>query len=424
MASGPLVGVRVLEFTQILAGPYACAHLADMGAEVIKVEPPGGEPWRVAQQYMPGESKWFHQLNRGKRSLVLKLDEADGQAIVHRLMADMDVVVINYRPDVAGRLQIDYATLSALNPKLIYVDNTAFGRKGPWSHRPGYDLVAQAASGLLAGEGKVDDDGQPGMIQSTSLADYATGLAMAMGVCGALYRREHSGEGEYIESTLLRTALQFQMERVMRVPAADAANVERMANLHALRDGGAGYPELLEAYDPRRVSSAINTVYRPYATKDGALAIGALSASLRAKVRKAIGFDFLGVDDPEFDLENADWVERGVEAVAEIEAKMLSKTTAEWMEIFDREGVPASPVNFAEDLPDDPQVIENEMMVELDHELSGPEWQVAPILSFTNAPLEAQGASPTLGRDTDAILERTGYTADEVAALHERGVIG
>jgi crotonobetainyl-CoA:carnitine CoA-transferase CaiB-like acyl-CoA transferase len=424
MASGPLVGVKVLEFTQILAGPYACAHLADMGAEVTKVEPPGGEPWRLSQQYMPGESKWFHQLNRGKKSLVLKLDEADAQTVVHRLVPEMDVVVINYRPDVAARLKIDYETLAALNPKLIYVDNTAFGRKGPWAHRPGYDLVAQAASGLMAGEGKVSDSGQPGMIQSTSLADYATGLAMAMGVCAALYRREQSGEGEYIESTLLRTALQFQMERVMRVPLADAANEARMANLHALRDGGAAYPELIEAYDPRKVSSAINTVYRGYATKDGALAIGALSASLRAKVRKAIGFEFLGVDDPEFDLENADWVERGVQAVAEIEAKMRTKTTEEWMEIFDREGVPASPVNFAEDLPDDPQVIENEMMVELDHELSGPEWQVAPILKFTNAPLAAQGASAPLGRDTDAILERTGYTAEEIGALHERGVIG
>ena len=423
MASGPRVGVKVLEFTQILAGPFACAQLADMGADVIKVEPPGGEPWRLSQQYMPGESKWFHQLNRGKRSLVLKLDDPEAQEIVHRLVPEMDVVVINYRPDVAARLKIDYDSLSALNDRLIYVDNTAFGRKGPWSHRPGYDIVAQAASGLMASEGKLRD-GQPILIQSTALADYSTGLAMAMGVCGALYNRERNGKGEYIESTLLRTTLQYQMERVTRVPAADAMNVARMERLHAMRDAGASYPELLEAYDPRKVASAVNAVYRGYATKDGALAIGALSASLRAKVRKAIGFEFLGTDDPEFDLQNEEWVERGAQAVKEVEAKMKTKTTVEWMEIFDREGVPASPVNFAEDLPDDPQVIENGLMVELDHELSGPELQVGPILSFRNAPLEAQGASPALGRDTDEIVGTTGYTAEEIAALHERGVLG
>jgi crotonobetainyl-CoA:carnitine CoA-transferase CaiB-like acyl-CoA transferase len=424
MASGPLDGVRVLEFTQILAGPYACAHLADMGAEVIKVEPPGGEPWRLSQQYMPGESKWFHQLNRGKRSLVLKLDDPEAQAIVHRLVPEIDVVVINYRPDVAARLRIDYESLSPLNERLIYVDNTAFGRKGPWSHRPGYDIVAQAASGLMAGEGKLNEDGQPILIQSTSLADYATGLAMAMGVCGALYRRELSGQGEYIESTLLRTALQFQMERVMRVPPADALTQLRMERLHAMRDAGASYPELLAAYDPRKALSKINAVYRAFATKDGALAIGALSGSLRAKVRKAIGFEFLGTDDPEFDVQNDEWLAKGADAVREVEATMRTKTTAEWMEIFDREGVPASPVNFAEDLPDSPQVIENRMMVDLDHELSGPEQQVAPILEFRNAPLEAQGSSPPLGRDSDAIVGGAGYGAEEIAALRERGVIG
>ena len=344
MASGPLDGVTVLE--QIIAGPYACAHLADMGAEVIKVEPPGGKPWRLAQQYMPGESKWFHQLNRGKRSLELKLDEPEAQEIVKRLVPKIDVVVINYRPDVAARLKIDYESLREFNEQLIYVDNTGFGRKGPWAHRPGYDSVAQAASGLLAGEGKLDENGQPIQITSTSLADYATGI----GVCGALFNRERTGQGKYIESTLLRTAMQFQMERVTRVSAADAANETRMAHLHERRDAGAAYPELLELYDPRKVSSAVNSVYRAYSTKDGALAIGALAASLRAKVWTAIGTDYLGADDPEFDLENPEWVQRGVTAVHAIEETMKSKTTAEWMEIFDREGVPAGPVNFAEEI--------------------------------------------------------------------------
>ena len=424
MASGPLVGIKVLEFTQILAGPSACAHLGDMGAEVIKVEPPGGEPWRVAQQFIPGESKWFHQLNRGKQSLVLKLDEPEAQEIVHRLVPEMDVVVINYRPDVAARLKIDYETLRELKPDLIYCDNTAFGRKGPWEHRPGYDIVAQAASGLMASEGKITDGGQPKSIQSTALADYSTGLAMAWGVCAALFHLERTGEGQAIESTLLQTAMFFQMERVMRLPAADPMNVARMERVHALRDGGASYPELVDAYDPRKVLSAINSVYRAYTTKDGALAIGALSAALRGKVRGAIGTDFLGADDPDFDPLNPEWVEQARVAVLGIEETMKTKTTAEWMEIFDRQGVPASPVNFAEDLPDDPQVIENEMMVDLVHDLSGPEQQVAPILKFSKTPLEAQGSSPPLGRDTAKIAAGVGFSDEQIADLQARWVIG
>ena len=129
MASGPLDGIRILEFTQIIAGPFGCQNLADMGAEVIKVEPPDGEPWRQFSQFIPGEAKWFQSLNRGKRSLVLSLQEPDAQAIVHKLIPDMDVVVINYRPDVAARLGIDYETLRGLREDLVYVDNTAFGRR-------------------------------------------------------------------------------------------------------------------------------------------------------------------------------------------------------------------------------------------------------------------------------------------------------
>ncbi|MEX2032605.1 MAG: CoA transferase, partial [Dehalococcoidia bacterium] len=130
MASGPLQGIRVLEFTQIIAGPFGCQHLADMGAEVIKVEPPEGEPWRLFSQFMPGESKTYQSLNRGKKSLVLRLQEPEAQQIVHRLLPSIDVVVINYRPDVPAKLGIDYETLKALKPDLIYLDNTAWGRKG------------------------------------------------------------------------------------------------------------------------------------------------------------------------------------------------------------------------------------------------------------------------------------------------------
>ena len=231
MASGPLVGIRVLEFTQIIAGPFACQNLSDMGAEVIKVEPPGGEPWRQFSQFMPGEAKFFQSLNRGKKSLVLKLQDRAAQEVVRALMPRIDVVVVNYRPDVPKRLGIDYETLSAIKPDLIYVDNTAFGRRGPWAHRPGYDVVVQAFSGLMAGEGKVKG-AAPDLIRATPVADYGTGVAIAWGVCAALFHRERTGEGQLIQSSLLKTALAFQGSVVFDLPAADELAHRRMDRVH------------------------------------------------------------------------------------------------------------------------------------------------------------------------------------------------
>lgn len=420
MPSGPLVGIRVLEFTQVIAGPFACQNLADMGAEVIKVEPPEGEPWRQFAQFMPGEAKYFQSLNRGKKSLVLSLQKPEAQAVVHKLMPSIDAVVVNYRPDVPKRLGIDYETLSALRPNLIYVDNTAFGRRGPWAHRPGYDVVVQAASGLMAAEGKIAGDG-PDVIRSVPIADYGTGVTIAWGVCAALYHRERTGQGQFIQSTLLKTALAFQGSVAFDLPIADERVHMRMDRVHEAQARGATYPELAEAYKP---ITGGNIYYRAYATADGALSVGALSPSLWAKVRKAIGTDYLGMQDPEFNPFDPAWLKKSEEAVADVEAKLRSKKTAEWMEIFDREGVPASPVNFTEDLINDPQVLANEMMVDLDHDLSGPQRQVGPLLDFSVTPLEAQGASPPIDRDTDAVLLAAGYTAAQVADLRAQGVVG
>ena len=161
MASGPLDGVRVLEFTQIIAGPLSCQLLADLGADVVKIEPPHGEPWRLNAQFVPLESKTFQGLNRGKRSLAIDLGHPDARDVIYKLIPEIDVVVINYRPDVPEKLGIDYETLRSIRPDLIYADNTAFGREGPWANRPGYDIVVQAASGLMAGLSKLDDRGNP-----------------------------------------------------------------------------------------------------------------------------------------------------------------------------------------------------------------------------------------------------------------------
>ncbi len=424
MAAGILDGIRVLEFTQIIAGPFACQNLADMGAEVIKVEPPGGEPWRLFSQFMPGESKFFQSLNRGKRSLVLSLADPRAREIVHRLVPDMDVVVINYRPDVPAKLGIDYETLRALREDLIYVDNTAFGRQGPLAGSPGYDIIAQALSGLMVGEGKYDPEtNTPEIIRSTAIADYGTGLAIAWGVCAALFHRERTGSGQLIESTLLQTALAFQGNSVMDLPAADAARYERMERVHQLQRDGAPYGELITAHNPAQLLGLGNIYYRAYSTEDGAIAVGALSPTLWEKVRNAVETEFLGLADPSFNPTDPAWVANAHEQVARVEANLRSRTTAEWEEIFTANGVPNGALRFPEDMVDDPQVLANDGIVALEHELSGPQRQAAPVLKMSAAPLAAQGSSPPLGRDTDAILAEAGYRPDEIAALREGGAV-
>ena len=208
--AGPLAGIKILEFTQIIAGPFGGMLLADMGADVIKVEPLEGEPWRLALQFIPGESKTYMSLNRGKRSLPLDLTKAEATKIVHDMIPEVDVVIVNARPDVPANLGIDYETLSGINPRLIYCDNTAYGRSGPDAYRPGYDLIIQAMTGLMAAEGKIRN-GVPQLITATAVADYATGIAIAWGACA---RRSSTasaqGKGQRVDTSLLASGLAVQ----------------------------------------------------------------------------------------------------------------------------------------------------------------------------------------------------------------------
>jgi crotonobetainyl-CoA:carnitine CoA-transferase CaiB-like acyl-CoA transferase len=421
VARGPLDGIRVLDLTQIIAGPFGSMMLADMGADVIKVEPPGGEAWRLIAQFMPGESKSFQSLNRGKRSLVLKLDDARGQQVVHRLIPTIDVVVTNYRPDVPARLCIDYATLSGIRSDLIYVDNTAFGREGPWAQLPGYDIVAQAVTGLMAGEGKVNERGHPLYIAASPVADYSTGLAIAGAVTAALFHRARTGEGQLVQTSLLATALALQGGVVMEHPKADASfrTPARERRLR-MRDEGAPYADMVRV---RAAPGRGGMFYRAYRTRDGAVALGALSAPLRAKARRALESDFLGQEDPDYDPLDPGFREKARAATLEVEARMLQKTTAQWLEIFMREGVPAGPVQFPEDMAEDPQVLANQLMVEVEHEVSGPQKMVGPILKFSSAGAAEMRGSPPLGRDTDACLREAGYGDDDIAALRASGVV-
>ena len=418
---GPLDGIKIIEFTQIIAAPFGGMLLADMGAEIIKVEPLEGEPWRLHTEFIPKESKTFIGLNRGKKSLPLDLQSPEGLEIAQKLVADADVVIINARPDVPKNLGIDYETLSQINPKIIYCDNTAFGRRGPHGYRPGYDLIVQAMSGLLAADNKVVD-GVPQQVTATAVADYTTGVAIAWGVSAALFSREKTGKGQKIDPTLLSTSLLIQGGFMELEDHGKDEKDELLETLGALREAGLPYTSLLEQ---QQVYSPFNTAFRiyytTYQTSNDVIAIACLSNRLRKKAADAIG-----VIDPrfsdDFDPDDPDSID-AIESLSEqIKSILITKTCQEWLAIFDDAGVPAGPVRFIQELTDDEQVIANDMVVEVNHSLAGKVRMAGPMIQMSETPLEAKSASPALGEHTDQIMLELGYSEEEITDLRSRNI--
>jgi CoA:oxalate CoA-transferase len=426
MPSGPLDGIRVLEFGQIIAAPLGCQFLSDLGAEVIKVEPPGGEPWRHNASFMPNESKTFQTLNRGKKSLAIDIRSPVAQEAIHRLVKQIDVVVFNYRPDVGERLCIDYETLSRIKRDLIYVDSTAFGRQGEMAARPGYDIVVQALSGLLSSDGKLDPKGVP-VTAYPAVADTTTAYAIATGVCAALFHRAMTGQGQKVETSLLINALTVQTSVGSRdfasVPPADALREKFVDRLAEARSGNLSYTELLAARDATfGAGQAGNVYYRCFITRDGAIAIGALSASLRSKVRAVLGIEH-NRDEPGYNAQDPEQREIDRRLVVQVEEMICAETTGYWEQRFESGGVPVSRVNFVQELTGHPQVLANDYAVELKHELSGAQIGAAPPWKMSVTPPEAQGASPVLGKHTDELLLAAGYPQEQLDDLRQRRVI-
>ena len=424
---GALAGIKVFEVSQIVAGPYCGLNLVDLGADVVKVEPLEGEGIRASGGFIPGESKSYHSLNRGKRSLVMDLQSPAAQDLVHRIITGFDVFVINARAGVPEHLRVDYDTLRRFRPDLIYFENTGFGRRGPHAQRSGSDAVAQAYSGLLAGDSKVDEFGAPEIISATAPADYQAGLAGAMAICAALFHRERTGRGQYIETSLLQAGLSLQGTRIGRLPAIDAQTSDKMMErVRQVQAEGGSYREQIQArgnlFD-QMGRAAARLFYGGYAVKDGGVILGALTPANRDQMRRALGIEDDPTAGPEFnsmDPENRRLVDVMLDRVRSI---MLTKTMDEWVEIFGHEGAPISKVNFPEDMADDPQVEAMGYMLDLEHELTGPERMVGPIVFMSETPTGSPVPSPPLGRHTDEVLREHGLADEEIATLREAGAI-
>jgi len=406
--AGPLSGIKILEFSQVIAAPYAGQILADLGAEIIKVEPPHGESWRLQLQFVPTESKTYQCLNRGKQSLTLSLDKHEAQEVVHELVADVDIVLINYRPDVPAKFKIDYQTLSAIKTDLIYADLTAFGRRGPWAMRPGYDGAIQAVSGLMAAEGKTRPlEGSPMVISSSAIADFCSGYALADAVVAALYHREQTGDGQIVECSLLSSALNLQPEVIMSHPLADKQVRKPLQSRRRRRAvEGAYYKELLEIRE-EGLAISDNYYYRPFLCRDGGIVIAAETETEKRAVRKLFKLPEAPVDKDILDMI----------------ASLDDASTEEVLSNLIKAGVPTAPLQFVEEMSDDVQVQANNWTVQMDHELTGWQQQLRLNLDFSDLRMNQPKASPTLGRDTDQILMALGYDADQLKKLRNQGVI-
>jgi formyl-CoA transferase len=388
--AGPLTGITVLDLCSYLAGPYGCTLLADLGADVIKIESPQGDMLRQFPSSLPGEARFFLGTNRGKRALALDLKQKDGLAILHRMVERADVLVENFRPSVPARLGIDYPRLKQINPRLVYAALTGYGDAGPLAEKGGFDQVLQCLSGMAVFQG-----GGPSSPQLVvgSVLDYFTSALLAYGVAAALYHREKSGTGQYLSLSLLRSALTIQAGRFVWAESEGR---------DVARDSGTGG---LTGIHP---------------TRQGALYISVHSNHFWAALCELIGRPELAQDPRCISMRSR--AEHAGELVPIVREALAVRTALEWEEIFG-ERVPCAAVRTIEDMFDHPQVLAEGLVTTLDHPVIGRYRTMSKPIKLSETPGPEPTAAPTFGQHSDEILAGYGFTAADIAALRERGVV-
>lgn len=385
---GPLNGLHVLDFSNFIAGCYAAQLLGDMGARVIKVETLLGDGARSWGPFLAGESRFFQGWNRNKRGIAVDLLSDKGKEIVARLVNKADIVVENFRPGVTKKLGIDYDTLKGLNPGLIYCSITAFGTKGPYGTRPGYDPILQAMSGTARANVRFSDSVS---ISSVAVADYGAGMLGCSGILAALFHRERTGEGQRVETSLLQSIM----------------SVQSHAFCQALEK---------EEEPPFGIFP-----YSFFDTKDDIIFVCGPTNKFWKIFCEAIGAPEL-CSGPKYDS-NPKRVENADELREKLRPFLLEKTTAEWMEIFLKQGLPSGPAQTYEEFFDDPQVKAMDMNPTLEHPLIGPIRVAGVPLHFEKTPGAIQFTAPTLGQHTDDVLSEIGYNANEIRELRSSDAV-
>jgi len=390
-ARGPLTGIRVLDLSAYIAGPYGCTLLADQGADVVKIEPPAGDNLRKYPSTLDSESRAFLGVNRSKLGIALDLKQPEGLAALKRLVAQADVLVHNFRPGVPERLGIGYAQLCELNPRLVYCAVTGYGEHGPLKEKAGYDQVLQTMTGMCAMQGK---RGGPPEILYGSVVDYYAAALLSGGVASALFERERSGRGQYVGISLLRSALAMQSARLVWADG-EPRDVGR-----DMRSGG---------------------ITGLHPTRDGFLYISANTPHFWQALCRKTGLDELAAD-ARYDTvrKRAQHVD---EIVPKLHAALRTKSALEWEALFGDE-VPCSAARTVEDMFDHPQVAAEDMIAHFEHPAVGGYRGLKRSVHFARTPGPEPFAAPAFGQDADDVLAQNGFTADEIAALRASGALG
>ncbi len=392
-ASTALSRFRVLDLSRVRAGPTCVKQLADFGADVIKIESPPGVD---ANEGMGGPRSGpdFQNLHRNKRAMTLNLKLPEGREVFARLARNADVVVENYRPDVKFRLGIDYDALKAINPRIILASISGFGQDGPYFERPGFDQIAQGMSGLMSVTGH---PGQGPMRTGAAIADVSAGLYAALGILTALLEREASGQGQWVQSSLLMSGialLDFQAARYLM--------------------NGEVPPQVGNDHPTSMPTSA-------YTTADGYINIGASGEGMWVRLCKAIARPEL-LTRAEFEG-GANRAENRVALNAELNAALAGKTSDEWIAILNAAGVPCGPIYNMEQVFADPQVQHIQAAAKVKHPILGEIRVVNQAVGLSRTPATMASATPEIGQHTDEVLTQAGYSAAEIASLRKNKVI-
>jgi crotonobetainyl-CoA:carnitine CoA-transferase CaiB-like acyl-CoA transferase len=386
-----LAGLRVLDLTQVMAGPYCAKLLADLGADVVKIEPPGGDMTRRMPGAVGTDTPAYNAVNRGKRSVVLDLKSPAARDAVVRLATSADILIENSRPGAMAALGLDHATLSAANPRLIYASISGYGHTGPHRTKGGLDLIAQAVSGIMSVTGA---PGGPPVKAGIPLTDLGAALFAVVGILAALQYRHQSGVGQHVETSL--------------VDAGVALSVWEATEYFA------------EGAVPAPLGSAHRMVapYQAFRCPDGYITIGASTDRLFRRLCDVLGHPEWA-DDPDF-ADNRSRVRNRAALAERIEAVTAKRPRSHWLAAFDAQDIPCGPINDYAQVFADPHVVAREMVVDVEHPTLGPMRALGSPIKMTATPPDVRRTAPQLGEHTEEVLREAGFNAEDVAAMQRR----